>query len=32
LDARGKFIKMRSENPAIQDLAKKFQLYPDEDL
>ena len=31
LDARGKFIKMRSMNPAIQDLAKKFQLHPDED-
>ena len=31
LDAKGKFIKMRSINPNIQDLAKRFQLRPDEE-
>ncbi len=31
LDAKGKFIKMRSHNPNIQELAKRFHLRPDED-
>jgi DNA polymerase-3 subunit gamma/tau len=31
LDAKGKFIKMRSINPSIQEFAKRFQLRPDED-
>lgn len=31
LDAKGKFIKMRSINPNIQDLVKRFQLRPDEE-
>jgi DNA polymerase-3 subunit gamma/tau len=31
LDAKGKFIKMRSLNPNIQELAKRFSLRPDED-
>lgn len=31
LDAKGKFIKMRSVNPSIQELAKRFHLRPDEE-
>ncbi len=31
LDAKGKFLKMRSINPDIQELAKRFSLRPEED-